>query len=352
MGIEAPQVNACLDGVPRVLVDEERQLLSDLLTESPIDGTGIDSIVFRARHHRQIVSLDRLETDRLIRKDQDRYFVSLLALTRMEHEVARKVLANADVLYSELRSCYLRDPRRPVKLAELAERASTSVGETRLALLYMLENPTWCSGRSPVLMDSPDAHLQVSEGVLRHETFSSLIEQLEEWRSAALRERPSWGSASTAGGESGLEHAAHGPVTATRKPVWFDRLPPDLNEIMGEVYAAIDVELRALPAMGIRAALDILFVKLLGSDAGPFEQKVKALGEKGLLSASELDRVLATIDVGNASVHRGHVPDRDDLETILVVCERLLESHFVLPDATRRLRTNTPLRHASKHRPP
>lgn len=352
MVTQAPQVNTCLDGVRRVLVDEEQQLLNALLSESPVDGTGVDSIVFRARHHKQIVSLDQLETDRLIRKDQDRYFVSLPALTRMEHEVARRVLANADALYAELRSGYLRDPRRPVTLAELAQAANTSVGETRLALLYMLENPTWCSGRSPTLMDGPDAHLQVSEGVLRHETFSSVIDQLEEWRSAALRERQPWSTAGAAGAQDELKHAVRDQVATSRKPTWFDALPPDLGEVMGEVYAAIDDGLRALPAMGIRAALDILFIKLLGGDAGTFAQKVERLGAKGLLSNSERDRVLATIDVGNASAHRGHVPDRDDVETILVVCERLLESHFVLADATRRLRTNTPLRGTSRHRPP
>ena len=121
---------------------------------------------------------------------------------------------------------------------------------------------------------------------------------------------------------------------------------------MGEVYVAADIGLRALPVMGIRAALDMLFIKLLGDDRGTFEQKVNALCAENLLSASEQDQVLAAIDAGSASAHRGHVPDADDLETTLAVCERILQSHFVLPDATRRLRTNTPPRAAPRRQRP
>ena len=113
---------------------------------------------------------------------------------------------------------------------------------------------------------------------------------------------------------------------------------------MDEVYAAKEQGLRALSAMGIRAALDLLMTHLLGKDDGPFGQKLNELTKRGILNDDEREQVLATIDAGSASAHRGHVPTPEDLEAMLTTCEVHLKSVFFLPEAAERLRTNTPKR--------
>lgn len=337
-------------GEHRSIGEDERQLLVRLLTESQGDGTGVDAVTFRARHHKQLRVLEQMEADRLIRREQDRYFVGLLALVRIDLEPARQVLSRSEQLYSVLRSRYVLSPREPVPLAELAAATNSSIEDTRQTLRYMLESPTWCSGRSEP-MTSPDAFVRVSEGVLDHETFASLIDQLEEWREGALRQRKSWRPLSFPDFGDAPTLEGHALTARSSRPPWIGSLPPEIADVMSEVYTAIDIGLRALPSMGMRAALDLLFARLLGSDQGTFEQKVKALCDRQFISTSERDHVYATIDAGSASAHRGHVPDQADVQTILVICERLLQAHFVLPEATRRLKTNTPPRAATKRRP-
>lgn len=113
---------------------------------------------------------------------------------------------------------------------------------------------------------------------------------------------------------------------------------------MEEVYAAKAQGLRALPAIGVRAALDLLMTNRLGNDKGTFDQKLTELTKLGFLNEEEREQVLATIDAGSASAHRGHVPTPEDLEAMLTTCEVHLQRAFFLREASERLRTNTPKR--------
>ncbi len=333
----------------RGLADNELPILNELLSQAPVDGTGVDAVVFRVAHHKELSTLDRLEQDGFIRKVQDRYVVGLMALVRMDSRLARAMLARAECLYVALRSRYMLEPKRPVALVELAEDSKTSLGDTRQVLLYMLESPTWSAGQSPSLLDGPDAYLSIAEEVLRHDSFASLIAQLEEWRSCPpLNQLLHVGVSPTAGTGAIAAVEPTSLEVTSGKPAWFGKLPSNVGAIMGEIYAAMGMQMRILPAMGVRTAFDVLFVELLDGDVGSFEQKVSMLTAKNLISPSERQHVLAALDVGSASAHRGHMPDKEDLETILAVCERLLHAHYILPSATQRLRANTPRRHVRK----
>lgn len=319
---------------------EDQGLLTEVLDADPLDGIGIDAVAFRASHHRQLAALGRLEDRGLLCRRQDIYVVSLIAMRRMESLRAKSILVRAEHIYAELRRSYIAEPRRPVVIADLAAMVGLQPAEALTTIQYMLDGPTWCAGHS-VPLSSPDATLTVAEGVLSHDTFASCIDQLEQWR--ARPGHPVWRVREPFSADvPGEREASSRPSEAA--PAWRLSLPPEISTIMDEVYAAKAQGLRALTAMGIRAALDLLMTHRLGRDSGTFDQKLSELNKLGFLNDEERKQVFLTFDAGSASAHRGHVPTLEDLEAMLAICEVHLKRAFFLPEAADRLRTNTPKR--------
>jgi hypothetical protein len=87
--------------------------------------------------------------------------------------------------------------------------------------------------------------------------------------------------------------------------------------------------------------------KLIG-DSGSFETKIKQLKADGHISETDRTILSIAIDAGNASAHRGYVPSRDDLTTLLDVVEHLLRAQYVLPQAAKKIQANTPVRLTQK----
>ncbi len=331
---------------PRVLTDVERSLLTQLFTAMPYAENAVDSVVFRAQHHEELDAINQLETEQLIRKEQERYCVSLPALALIETTESKKLLARAELLYAAMRREYLADPRKPVPVSMLALSAGVEEAEARRALSYMLTgNTLWVSSHPLKLLDNDAATIVASEGIIARKSFQAVIAQLDEWRThgpyayeyVALKEAPAAALAT----DAQSAHASSGKI-----PPWISKLPPTICQVMTEVHIAINSGLRALPAIGVRTSLDLLFAELLGGDRGTFEEKVAQLNAKGLLTPADQTHVLAVIDGGSASAHRGYVPDDEDMATFLAVAERLLLAHYVLPGASTRLRANTPPRPA------
>ena len=132
-----------------------------------------------------------------------------------------------------------------------------------------------------------------------------------------------------------------------QKPDWFGQLPDAPRELLAEIYSALTLDLRALPAMGVRAVIDIVCVGLVG-DSGSFERKLDRLREGGHISDTECSILSVAIDAGSASAHRGYVPSRDDLASLLDIVEHMLRAQYVLPAAAKKMKVNTPPRQTMK----
>ena len=96
----------------------------------------------------------------------------------------------------------------------------------------------------------------------------------------------------------GLDRSAAFARPAAGAPDWLPQLPDGPREVMGEVYSATAIGLRALPAIGIRTALDLLFADVLGGDRGTFEAKVKLLSAQSFFSATDEPHVIAVMRLG------------------------------------------------------
>lgn len=102
--------------------------------------------------------------------------------------------------------------------------------------------------------------------------------------------------------------------------------------------------------MGARAIIDHIVTSQAG-DFRPFKEKLERMCKKGLISAGQIDTIDAAYDAGSAAAHRGHIPEREDLDTLLDITENLIEKTYVEPvwearraKAAAALRAKTPPR--------
>ena len=127
-------------------------------------------------------------------------------------------------------------------------------------------------------------------------------------------------------------------------PAWTDRIPDEVKVLLREIYASKALGSRALPAMGIRAAIDLVSVKIIGKDLGAFPVKLKRLLDDQHLTRTQHEALSAVVDAGSAAAHRGFVPDADSLESMLDALNHLLQSVYSLKQSANELREKTPPR--------
>jgi hypothetical protein len=78
-----------------------------------------------------------------------------------------------------------------------------------------------------------------------------------------------------------------------------------------------------LAAMGIRALLEQVMIQKVG-DLKTFDMKLDEFQKQGYISAIQRDAMRATLDVGDAAMHRAFVPTEQDLTLALDIVEGVL----------------------------
>ena len=309
----------------------------------PDASIGVDFDSFRARHRAWRPLLDRLVQERIVSHRQNRYFLTLSAIAFVNSPSSVQFLDDADALYREIQAKYEANPEREIGLAELATVTGLEEHRARQLLSYMFECNVWLQSQPLDILTNPTATIRARDGVLDFDDFRAVVRKYDEWRLM-----PPYGAIQVDLAGMVEEEAQSRQAAAARAlfqpPIWMSSLPPAIREVMTEVYAARDICLRTLPAIGMRTALDLLFADVLASDAGTFKSKVDKFKNQGLITVAEEAQLLAAIDGGNASAHRGFVPDDEDLTTMLEITNRLLQAQYVLPAASNRLKANTPAR--------
>jgi hypothetical protein len=317
------------------------KLLSAMLDETVQQGGSTDAAKFRALHYDQIDEIESLEATGFIKRVNDGYIVTACALPVLTTETAQQLSAGTERIYGLVREHYKASQAHRIEVEALAREAHLPPVQAQALLTLMLDMPLWCGGWS-LNLSEPGGHIIPAEGILKYPTFASIIGQVQKWRFHG-HGNTQWGQVGTSVAVtqiSAKESAVHQEIA---RPDWFDSLPGPVSAIMAEVYRGVDLDLRSIAAMGIRAVVDIVLVELVG-DIGGFDKKLNAMVDRGLLTQHGRPQMLAVIDAGNAAAHRGHTPDRIDLLTLLRVCENLLYEHLIMPNRALRLRSNTPAR--------
>ncbi|MFZ2632613.1 MAG: DUF4145 domain-containing protein [Desulfosalsimonadaceae bacterium] len=126
------------------------------------------------------------------------------------------------------------------------------------------------------------------------------------------------------------------PIVSRPKPPWFGKLDEKFQDILQEVYIALDANTRFLAAFGARTALDMLIVDKIG-DTGSFENKLKKLETDGYIDSTERELLDAITEAGNAAAHRGYAPDEKLLESVIDILESLFDKFCIKPERDKEL---------------
>ena len=90
-----------------------------------------------------------------------------------------------------------------------------------------------------------------------------------------------------------------------------------IGDILNEVYQAVDGGQSRIAAMGIRAALEQMMIYKVG-DRRTFEEKLDAFQAGGYISAVQRDAMRDVLHVGNATMHRGHLPTESNCTSLSI----------------------------------
>lgn len=148
---------------------------------------------------------------------------------------------------------------------------------------------------------------------------------------ARLRHR-SWFSEETDEDGRPLMNEAYYPPSAYRPhPKWFTLLDNEwhITKLFAEIYLALQNGCPALAAMGLRAVIEATMIDKVG-DSGSFAGNIKKFHAAGYLSLVQQTSLSAALELGHASIHRGHIPDSFQLETALDITENLIHGLYVI----------------------
>lgn len=145
--------------------------------------------------------------------------------------------------------------------------------------------------------------------------------------------------------EGGVETSYWPAPIARRRPPWLDKIEGadrDLGNLLREMYAALDNDLRVVSAIAARTVFDRAS-ELLGIDpAISFQEKLDGLGANGKISIDEERTLGVLVDAGNAAAHRGWRPKPQELNTMIDVVESFLHRSFIVGDRIEELRAAVP----------
>lgn len=157
------------------------------LLQSSADGAEIVASVFRAQNSRFLERLNALETDGFLRRADDRYDLTLVALSTLSNPEARNIFRDANRIFRLLVEAYKQCQSQPVLAQALADKLSLTLNRTLLVLRYMVEAP-WAGGYANLSNTSDVApYIVPSEQVLERKTFTAVIEQMRQWHVERMR---------------------------------------------------------------------------------------------------------------------------------------------------------------------
>lgn len=123
------------------------------------------------------------------------------------------------------------------------------------------------------------------------------------------------------------------PAIFRKEPEWLNKLSADwhITRLLREVYSALQNNAPSLAAMGIRAVLEAIMIDKV-NDQGTFINNLKAFQDKGFISQIQLDRINDALELGHASIHRGFIPQSDQVIFALELTEAIVHHLYVLED--------------------
>ena len=140
-------------------------ILADIINKTESIRDGVDALAYRASHDYQLDVLDKLEADGYLRRENDKYWISLTALPLIKDKKVEELLDNFDKIFLYLKRYYKENQRDHISLHDLATRVALPVEIVKECLSYMVEG-SWWGGRSTDFYSGDNPHIKPSESIL------------------------------------------------------------------------------------------------------------------------------------------------------------------------------------------
>jgi len=146
------------------------------------------------------------------------------------------------------------------------------------------------------------------------------------------------------------------PLIFRPPPRWLLQLDPFLpgertvQELLEEVYVALQNDLRRLATMGIRAILEHVMIDKVG-DHGTFGSNLNAFEEKGFVSKSQRAILESVLEAGHATIHRAFSPSPGELVALIDITENVIESIYLNELRVAKVAGKVPPRGAKRQEP-
>lgn len=315
------------------LSGQEVAVLRDVLEQAQDWPYTIDVAKFDIAHEDHLEVLETLVRRTLLEREDNRYSIPILGLASLSKydKAAELSIFETAHIFSTLRELYKHQTGKQISIGKLGTEAKLPFEVVRRALELMKSLPLW-SGRS-VLLSSEEAYVVPGSGFLKYKTFAAVLEQIRSWRRA--------GSPRTA--QRSFRRAKSFAVSATPVPTWERHLSKQMRGLLRETQAGIEAGARALPAMGMRAMLD-LALNDLGGDTGGFKRKLDILVEQKKITEGKRKILDQLLEIGHASAHRAYFPSEKKLRDAFECVANIVYEVCVLEDKAFRLSRSIPKR--------
>jgi hypothetical protein len=146
-----------------------------------------------------------------------------------------------------------------------------------------------------------------------------------------------------------VDHKYYPSPVSRKEPDWILSLAlgaekeAKLVRLLKEIYQCVDGGQHRLAAMGIRALLEQVMILKVG-DLKTFDDKLDKFQEQGYISLIQRDAMRATLDVGDAVMHRGYKPTEQELKVALDIVEGVFAPIFKHKEAVEKLAVRIPPR--------
>lgn len=154
------------------------EVLREIRDINMAKGYGVEAKRYRAEHEDCRAVLNELETRNLLRREQDKYWVSLNGIWLLDDPVSKELFDRFEKLFSILRKQYKSNLDASILVADLASMAQLSYESTAESLGYMAEIYCWGS-RSTSFEDPLNAHISPSERILDYKTFKEFASEAQ-----------------------------------------------------------------------------------------------------------------------------------------------------------------------------
>lgn len=158
-------------------------------------ATGVKAQRFRATFHEHLDLIDSLVSSGYIENRDGNYSLSLTTLPELKDSTPQveSTLYLCDHLFSVLRQEYLDYPGETISLDNLSKLADLPKQQINIAIPYL--SASYVLGGFSADLTASDAYVIPTEKLLRHQSFSEVIEDMRSWpskASAIQRDKTPW----------------------------------------------------------------------------------------------------------------------------------------------------------------